>query len=69
MGFAQSKVFEFDKSEDAAKLVQEKIHEGDIILVKGSQSIRTEKIVKEIMAEPEKAKEILVRQDKYWLNK
>ena len=69
IGFAQSKVFEFDKSEHAAKIVQEKIIEGDIILVKGSQSIRTEKIVKEIMAEPEKAKETLVRQDKYWLNK
>lgn len=69
IGFAQSKVFQFDKSEDAAKAVQEKILEDDVILVKGSQSMRMEKVVKEIMAEPQKAKDLLVRQDKYWLNK
>ena len=41
--------------------VQEKIQEGDIILIKGSRSMKMEKIVKEIMAEPEKAKELLVQ--------
>jgi len=60
-GFAQSKIFEFDKSEDAAKIVQEKMEEGDIVLVKGSRGLKMEKIVKEIMADPEKAKELLVQ--------
>jgi len=60
-GFAQSKIFEFDKSEDAAKIVQEKMEEGDIILVKGSRGLKMEKIVKEIMAEPDRAKELLVQ--------
>jgi len=59
-GFDEKKVFQFDVSEDAAKVVQEQIEEGDIILVKGSRAMRMEKIIKEIMAEPEKAKELLV---------
>ena len=66
-GFPQNRVFQFMKSEQAAREVQEKIQERDIILVKGSQGIRMEKIVKEIMAEPEKAEKLLVRQDKSWL--
>ena len=43
--------------------------EGDLILVKGSQGVRMEKVVEEIMAEPERKKELLVRQEKKWLNK
>ena len=66
-GFSKDKVFSFDKSDEAGKIIQDKLQENDVILVKGSQSMRLEKIVKEIMAEPEKAKELLVRQDKSWL--
>lgn len=65
-GFDKNKIFQFSASEEAKKVVQEKIEEGDLILVKGSQSMRMEKIVEEIMAEPEKAKELLVRQEKGW---
>jgi len=68
-GFDKSKIFQFPTSDEAKKVVQEKIEEGDLILVKGSQAMRMEKIVEEIMAEPEKAKELLVRQDKSWLEK
>jgi UDP-N-acetylmuramoyl-tripeptide--D-alanyl-D-alanine ligase len=55
--------------EDAAKagvFLQNLIVSGDLILVKGSQGMRLENIVKEIMAEPEKAKELLVRQTGEW---
>ncbi|MAF20162.1 MAG: hypothetical protein CMI55_00580 [Parcubacteria group bacterium] len=68
-GLAQEKVFDFPRAEDAALPVQQEVEKGDIILVKGSQSIRTEKIVKEIMAQPEKANELLVRQTDSWLGK
>ena len=50
------------------KFIQERIKSGDIILVKGSQGARMEKVVKEIMAEPLKAGELLVRQGREWEN-
>jgi len=40
--------------------------ENDVVLVKGSQVARLEKVVKEVMAEPERAPEVLVRQEAYW---
>jgi len=40
-----------------------------VVLIKGSQGVRLEKTVKEIMAEPEKARELLVRQTDEWLKK
>ena len=40
--------------------------EGDLILIKGSQSMRMEKIVEEIMAHPEEKEKLLVRQEKEW---
>jgi UDP-N-acetylmuramoyl-tripeptide--D-alanyl-D-alanine ligase len=52
---------------DAARLaVQAALMEGDTILVKGSQAARMEKIVKEIMAQPEQASQLLVRQGPGW---
>ncbi|OGZ37305.1 MAG: hypothetical protein A3D38_00065 [Candidatus Portnoybacteria bacterium RIFCSPHIGHO2_02_FULL_40_23] len=62
-GLSHKKIFEFNEPEKAGLILQEKLEPGDIILVKGSQSMRMEKVVKEIMAEPEKAKKLLVRQD------
>jgi hypothetical protein len=49
--------------------IQQKIQRDDLILVKGSQGVRMERIVKEIMAEPLRAKELLVRQERTWLRK
>lgn len=62
-GMPKEKIFHFASAEEAGRLLRDLIEEGDLILVKGSQSIRMEKVVKEVMAEPEKAKELLVRQD------
>ncbi|MDP3697131.1 MAG: UDP-N-acetylmuramoyl-tripeptide--D-alanyl-D-alanine ligase [Candidatus Taylorbacteria bacterium] len=62
-------IFSFVNSDLAKAKVQELIKEGDLILVKGSQGMRMEKIVEEIIAEPEKKKELLVRQGKKWSNK
>jgi len=59
-GFDEKKIFQFDVSDDAGKKVQEELKEGDIVLIKGSRAMKMEKIIKEIMAEPEKAKELLV---------
>ena len=59
-GFDREKIFEFDRAEEAGRILQEKLEPGDIILVKGSRAMKMEKIVKEIMAEPEKASKLLV---------
>ena len=59
-------IYIFETSDLAKSKVQELIREGDLILAKGSQGMRMEKVVEEIMAEPEKKKELLVRQGKKW---
>ena len=68
-GFNEKKIFEFSSSDEAKLEIQKKIKEGDLILIKGSQSMRMEKIVEEIMAHPEDKEELLVRQEKEWQNK
>ncbi len=60
------RIFTFETSDEAKLKVKELIKEGDLILIKGSQGMRMEKIVEEIMAEPERKKELLVRQSGKW---
>ncbi|MCK5285937.1 MAG: hypothetical protein KAJ58_01775 [Candidatus Pacebacteria bacterium] len=66
-GMNKKKIYSFEKSGEAGQFLQNEIEENDVILIKGSQSIRMEKITEEIMAEPEKKKELLVRQEREWL--
>ncbi len=65
-GMNPKNIFEFDTALQAGKEMQTFIQAGDAILVKGSQSIRAERFIEELMAEPEKAEELLVRQDPMW---
>ena len=46
--------------------MEQELHEGVVVLIKGSQSMRMEKTVEEIMAEPIRKEELLVRQDADW---
>ncbi|MDD4477148.1 MAG: Mur ligase family protein [Patescibacteria group bacterium] len=68
-GLAEHQVASFADSASAGRFLQEKLEKGDVVLIKGSQSVRAEKIVKEVMAEPLRAKELLVRQTGEWANK
>ena len=68
-GIKDDSLFIFENSEVAGDRLQERINPNDLIFVKGSQGVRMEKAVKKIMAEPEKAKELLVRQTNAWLNR
>jgi len=65
-GMKRDDIFHFSDADAARLFVQERMREGDLVLVKGSQGMRMEKIVKEIMAEPLRAEELLVRQGKEW---
>ena len=66
MNFPSKNIYVFDNSIDAGKKLQEIIQEGDLILVKGSQGMRMEKIVEEVMANPEEAEKLLCRQSQKW---
>ncbi len=68
-GANEDHVFHFSNTDEAGRFVQERMKMGDLILVKGSQGMRMERVVKEIMAEPLDAPKLLVRQDKDWLDK
>jgi UDP-N-acetylmuramoyl-tripeptide--D-alanyl-D-alanine ligase len=63
---SEKKVFQFDDSIEAGKALQDMLKENDVILVKGSQSTRMERAVEEVMLNPEKANELLVRQEVEW---
>ncbi len=68
-GINKENIYNFETSEDAKEKILEFIQSGDVILVKGSQGMRMEKIVEVIMAEPERKKELLVRQSAKWLTR
>ncbi|MEK7516764.1 MAG: Mur ligase family protein [Patescibacteria group bacterium] len=59
-GMSSDRVFHFGSAEEAGRFVQERLRRGDIVLAKGSRGMRMERVVKELMAEPLRAKELLV---------
>jgi UDP-N-acetylmuramyl pentapeptide synthase len=65
-GMSEKKILQYDDAEEAGRELQNLIKVGDVLLVKASQSIRAERIVEEIMNEPERASELLARQGTFW---
>lgn len=68
-GMKKRDIFEFNNSKSAGYKLAEILQEGDIALVKGSQSVRMEKVVENVMAQPEKRFKLLVRQEKEWIER
>jgi UDP-N-acetylmuramyl pentapeptide synthase len=66
-GMPEEHIIECERGADAVTQLLSLVTTGDVILVKGSQSLRMERVVKSLMAEPETAKDVLVRQDTEWL--
>ncbi len=66
-GMPQDCVSSFDSPDEAMESVKSYIDPEVLILLKGSQGMRLEKITKEIMAEPMRASELLPRQYGKWL--
>ena len=67
-GMSVGSVVHFDTSVEAAAHVEGLIEEGDVVLVKGSQGIRMERIVRPLLADFTDTQN-LVRQDVEWLKR
>ena len=68
-GLDEEKIFQYEDVAKAGKELQFFLQAGDVVLVKASQGIRAERVVEEVMQEPERAAELLVRQDAAWLKR
>lgn len=68
-GMSSEGVACFSTAEEAGDFVASLVTSGDVIFIKGSQSVRMERATKILMEHPEEAGELLVRQEKEWLEK
>lgn len=65
-GMDEALIFQYEDVMRAGRELQQILEPGDVILIKASQGIRAERVVEEIMADPDAASELLVRQDSAW---
>ncbi len=65
-GMSEKVVWQYDDIDRAADEIARKLEPGDVVLVKASQGIRAERLVKTILKEPDQAPELLVRQSVMW---
>lgn len=68
-GMSEKNILQYDEAVQAGRELQNLIEPGDLILIKGSQGMRMERIVADIMRHPEEAEELLVRQSQAWQEK
>ncbi len=68
-GMPPDSIWECDNGADAITKLLPVLQKGDVLLIKGSQSMRMERVVKSLMAEPDNANKLLVRQDEEWLSR
>ncbi len=71
-GMTEERIHTFDDVPEAGQWIQRFMKPGDIVFAKASEGrldsvgARMERVIKELMAEPNRAGEMLVRQDKAW---
>lgn len=65
-GMANDRIYSYQTADDAARALVEMVRAGDVVLVKGSQSMRMERVSKALLQDVSKAGELLVRQEKEW---
>ena len=65
-GLDDKTVFQYDDVARAGRELQAMLKPGDVVLIKASQGIRAERVVQEVMAQPDHAEQLLARQDRDW---
>ncbi|HEU0085859.1 MAG TPA: Mur ligase family protein [Candidatus Paceibacterota bacterium] len=68
-GMPIEKIFQFSNSVEAGEFLKQNVGAGDLVLLKGSQGMRMERAVEAILLDQKNKSELLVRQDKEWLEK
>lgn len=64
-GMAETAIMEFATSPEAGEALAGLVRQGDLVLIKGSQSVRTERVVERLLADPHD-RDKLVRQEREW---
>jgi UDP-N-acetylmuramoyl-tripeptide--D-alanyl-D-alanine ligase len=68
-GFIDTNIFEFLNATEASEFVKDFIQKGDMVLVKGSQGMRMERVTGSILLDQINKINLLVRQNDEWLDK
>jgi UDP-N-acetylmuramoyl-tripeptide--D-alanyl-D-alanine ligase len=66
---AKKNIFEFNNSKEAAEFMSGFASAGDLILVKGSQGVRMERVTAALLQDKQNAAKLLVRQEEEWLGR
>lgn len=65
-GMKEEQMIKVKDAEEAGRYLDHEVRAGDVVLLKGSQSARMEKATRDLLAEPYRASELLVRQEEEW---
>ena len=65
-GLEPQKIVKVKDAEEAGRYLDGEVRDGDVVLLKGSQSARMEKATRDLLAEPHRANDLLVRQEEEW---
>lgn len=68
-GMNEKKIFEFSNAYEAGDFIKTFLQKNDIVLVKGSQGVRMERVVEMILLDEGNKEKLLVRQDDEWKKK
>ncbi len=68
-GMDEKNIFEFLSSSETVEFIKTFVKKGDMILVKGSQGMRMERVVEAILLDQDNKESLLVRQDNEWKKK
>ena len=68
-GMNEENIIEFLDSMKAGEFVKTFVQKGDVVLIKGSQGVRMERVTGFLLLDQKNKNKLLVRQDTEWLNK